>query len=176
MNASVSPLLLSEQQCSIIVTETEHLIEATHQHYSLRPRPVTVSLNVKGRAWGYFVQKGSDYFIRYNPFLFARYFNDGIKDTVPHEVAHYAVARLNPRRRYRPHGVEWQNVMNLFGVENPRATHRSDLSGIPCRRQRRFSYACACGEVELSTTRHYRIQCENVKYLCRKCGEHLREA
>lgn len=167
----MSPPMLSERQRSDIIAETERYLEQTHLHFSLKPKPVPVSFNVKSSAWGYFAQKGSEYLIRYNPYLFSRYFAEGIRDTIPHEVAHYAVARLDPGRRCKPHGIEWQNIMRLFGVENPRATHRSDVSAIPCRRQQRFSYTCACGDIELSATRHNRIQYKGAKYTCRKCGQ-----
>ena len=164
---------LSIQQRSQVVLETERLVDQVHKHYSLKPKTVSISFDVKGSAWGYFVIQRRDYYIRYNPFLFARYFDDGIKDTIPHEVAHYAVARTNPRRRCKPHGSEWRNVMSLFKIHNPKATHCADISGIPCRRQRRFPYACRCGKVELSTTRHKRVLYEGAKYKCRKCGEVL---
>jgi SprT protein len=166
---------LSSRQCTLITTETQRFIDQTHQHFSLKPRQVSISFDVKGSAWGYFAKKGNNYFIRYNPFLFGRYFEEGIKDTIPHEVAHYAVTRLTPHQRCKPHGNEWQSVMALFGIENPSVTHQSDMTGIPCRRQRRFSYVCRCGKVELSATRHNRLQHHGAKYICRKCGQPLKK-
>ena len=75
-------------------------------------------------------------------------------------------------QRIRPHGREWQGIMHAFGV-SPRRTADYDLSGIPMRRQRRFTYRCECRDYELTTTRHKKVLAGNGFYVCRECGNRL---
>ncbi len=50
---------------------------------------VPVRFELQGRAAGmYRVHKG-ERVIRYNPYIFSKYFDDSLANTVPHEVAHY---------------------------------------------------------------------------------------
>ncbi len=129
---------------------------------------VEIRFDLSGRAAGmYRVHRGRRW-IRYNPYIFARYFDEGLAETVPHEVAHYATDVLHGLGNIRPHGVEWQALMRALGA-TPRATARYDLTGIPVRRQRRFSYRCNCNTHRLSTRRHNRICRGHAAYVCRRC-------
>ena len=131
-----------------------------------------VQFDLSGRAAGqYRVQRGKAA-IRYNPWIFARYFEDNLNETVPHEVAHFVVDQLWGLRRVRAHGAEWQSVMRALGAE-PRATARYDLTGLPVRRQRRFAYRCGCRSHALTTCRHNRVQRGEARYHCRRCGQRL---
>lgn len=115
---------------------------------------------------------GKNAVIRYNPYIFARYFEHGLEVTVPHEVAHYVTDRVYGLAHVRPHGDEWRAIMRLLDVE-PHATARFDLSGLPIRRQRRFAYRCSCDTHELSTCRHNRVKKGKARYHCRRCGAAL---
>jgi len=131
--------------------------------------PIPVTFDLTGRSAGmYRVQRGRRS-IRYNPYLFAKYFEENVAVTVPHEVAHYVTDVLYGLHRVRPHGLEWQSVMRYLGVE-PRATGDYDLSGIPVRRQRRFDYACGCATHRLSARRHNKVHRGEALYRCRRCG------
>ena len=137
--------------------------------FDLSHKPLPVHFDLRGRAAGmYRVARGSAV-IRYNPHIFARYFEHGLEVTVPHEVAHYVTDRVYGLSRVRPHGEEWQSVMRLLNVE-PRATARFDLSGLPIRRQHRFAYQCDCNTHELSSCRHNRVNQGRARYHCRLCG------
>jgi SprT protein len=95
-----------------------------------------------------------------------------LHETVAHELAHLVVFHLHPRRRLPPHGDLWQQVMReWFGVE-PQRTHRFDADVVRARRQRRWRYACACREHDLTTVRHRRAE-RGARYLCRACGSTL---
>ncbi|MGF1546053.1 MAG: SprT-like domain-containing protein [Thiotrichales bacterium] len=164
---------LTPAQERLIVAETERRIADALVALGLRQgTPLPVRFDVRGTAWGYYVRKRDEVSIRYNPWLFAQFFDDGLRETVPHEVAHYVVDLLHPRprRRIQPHGREWRAVMRLFGFSDPRTTHRHSLANVPVRRQARFTYRCACRAHELSATRHYRIERSQVIYHCRLCG------
>ncbi len=131
-----------------------------------------VQFDLTGRAAGQYRVLRGEAAIRYNPYIFARYYDENLNETVPHEVAHFVVDRLWGLRQVRAHGPEWQSVMRALGAE-PRATARFDLTGLPVRRQRRFAYRCACRSHELTTCRHNRVQRGEASYHCRQCGDSL---
>jgi SprT protein len=129
---------------------------------------IPVSFDLKGRAAGMYRVQNRHRSIRFNPYIFAKYPDDNIASTVPHEVAHYVVDMLYGVTSVRPHGVEWQKVMLSLGAE-PRVTGNYDLSGIPVRRQRRHTYQCACQMHQISTVRHNKIRLGKAHYFCRSC-------
>lgn len=131
-----------------------------------------VLFDLRGRAAGMYRVSGRQRVIRYNPWLFAKYPDDNLAITVPHEVAHYVTDCLHGLRRVRPHGAEWQAVMRAFGVDH-RGGVAHDMTGIPSRPQGRHAYCCDCGVHELSTRRHYKMQRDGIRYLCRRCGSLL---
>lgn len=135
--------------------------------------PPAVRFDLSGRSAGMFRAKGRHCELRFNPWIFALYYTENLRETVPHEVAHYLVWWQHPRRRLRPHGRQWQAWMAFFGVPAT-VTFDRDLQGVPQRRQRRFRYACDCSEHELSATRHGRQQRGEARYQCRRCGSGLR--
>lgn len=136
---------------------------------------IPILFDLKGRAAGMYKVHNENRVIRYNPYLFAKYFDDNITTTVPHEVAHYVVDILYGAHRVRPHGAEWRQVMLALGVE-PIATGKYDLSGIPIRRQQRHSYQCTCTRHDISTARHNKIQRGKAQYYCRNCRSQLMPA
>ena len=152
---------------------TEDYLQRATDLYATGFAPVAVHFDLSGRAAGMYVVRAGVRRIRYNPYIFAKYFASSLRTTVPHEVAHYVTDQLYGLHNIRPHGKEWQQVMRAFGV-TPRATGNYDLSGVPVRRQRRFSYRCACREHQLSCVRHNKIQRRQVRYLCQSCGSVIR--
>ena len=85
-------------------------------------------------------------------------------ETAIHEVAHWAVHWIWDGRRLKPHGVEWKNLMTLYGYPNAKATFNEDnpmakATNNKVRRQRRWEYSCNCTEKhEVATVTHNRIQ------------------
>ncbi len=129
---------------------------------------IPVLFDLKGRSAGMYRVNGNRRVIRYNPWLFARYFDSSLVTTVPHEVSHYIVDVIYGMNATRPHGPEWRRVMRLLGAE-PDVRGDFDMAGIPSRRQRRFLYACQCRRHRLSTVRHNRAQKQCMIYLCKYC-------
>ncbi len=118
---------------------TRDYISMARQIYQREFHDIAVVFDLKGRAAGMYMAQGNSRVIRYNPYIFAKYYDDSLKTTVPHEVAHYVVDLMFSARRVKPHGTEWQRVMLAFGAE-PKATGRYDLSGIPVRKYQRHRY------------------------------------
>ncbi len=164
---------IDDSQRDIVLTATAVCVKRAATLLQQDFPEIDVRFDLTGRAAGmYRVQRGQRV-IRYNPYIFAKYFADGLNQTVPHEVAHYVTDMLFGLRTIRPHGREWQAVMRTLGAE-PRASGRYDLTGIPLRRQQRFSYRCACaGGHQLSSRRHNAVRRGEVRYLCRRCGTAL---
>jgi SprT protein len=164
----MTALPIDAQQQRQVLAATEGCVHKAGELYGRTFAPIEVCFDLHGTAAGmYRVRRGARH-IRYNPWIFARYFDDSLAVTVPHEVAHYVTDCLYGLARVRPHGPEWQAVMRALGA-SARVTGCYDLRGLPLRRQRRFAYRCDCGSHQLSTVRHNRVQRGEALYLCRQC-------
>ena len=133
---------------------------------------ITVTFDLKGRAAGMYCVRQGKKWIRYNPYIFAKYFEDNLQQTVAHEVAHYVIDQVHGQQNVRPHGKEWQTLMRAMGVE-PNRTCNYNLQGVPLRRQNYHSYVCACASYQLTSRRHNRIVRDGICYFCRKCKQPL---
>jgi len=163
---------LNGSQRREVVAETQRCIRRCEQLFARAFTAPQISFNLSGRAAGMFRVRRQQQEIRYNPYIFAKYFSDNLQQTVPHEVAHFLVAELHGLRGIRPHGTEWQAVMHRLGAE-PSVTCHYDLRGIPQRRQRRFAYSCSCTTHNITTVRHNRVQGGAGQYHCRLCRQPL---
>lgn len=164
---------IGEQEQEKVRLACKRYIDIASVHFGYGFRQIPVRFDLTGKSAGMYCSQGNNCLIRYNAYIFARYFEDSIKTTVPHEVAHYIVDRIHGLRRVQAHGKEWRGVMQVFGAD-ARCTHDYDLSGMPVKRQRRHHYRCACQDHQLSTTLHNRIQRARTNpYYCRHCGESL---
>lgn len=161
---------LSEQQRAAVVRATLACLARAEAIFQRAFPAIPVRFDLRGRAAGMYRVKRGARLIRYNPHIFAKFFSDGLAETVPHEVAHYVTDVLHDLRKVRPHGPEWRAVAQLLGA-SPRASGRYDLSGIPLRRQTLFEYRCACTvSHQLGARRHGRAQRGETGYVCRRCG------
>jgi SprT protein len=166
---------LDAQQRQLVRDRTALCVHKARAIYALEIAPIEVCFDLRGTAAGMYRVRRGERRIRYNPWIFARYFEDSLAGTVPHEVAHYVTDCLYGLGRVPPHGAEWRAVMRALGAE-PRATGCYDLSGLPLRRQQRFLYRCGCGSHQLSAVRHNRVQRGEAVYLCRQCRAAIRYA
>ncbi|MFV1983902.1 MAG: SprT-like domain-containing protein [Thiohalomonadales bacterium] len=166
----IEPILKVQQQEVIEVTMS--FIQRACRYYDRQFVEIPVLFDLTGRASGMYCIKARKKYIRFNPWLFAKYYDDSLSDTIPHEVAHYISDELYGLRNIRPHGAEWKSVMLLFGVK-AKATGNYDLSGIPTRQHKRIDYHCACDTYQFTTKRHNQVLRGTASYACRKCGEML---
>lgn len=171
----------SQPPSSLLSTETQTRIEQAvrqcikdaEQWLDVSLPDVDILFNIKGSAWAYYQRKDQQRSIRFNPYLVRDHLQETISDVVPHETAHFVVDSYY-RKRCRPHGQEWRQVMRHFGIPNPSIRHQKDISQIPVRRQTRHTYRCNCRDYELTATRHNRIVRGTQRYSCRQCGETLK--
>lgn len=166
----IAPIDAAQQQK--VLQQTSHFIGLGRELLGRRFAEVPIAFDLRGRTAGMYRVKGKQRQIRYNPWIFAKYFEDSLNVTVPHEVAHYLVDCLYGIRRVKPHGIEWREIMDSFGVDS-RATGRFDMEGIPQRRQRQFAYRCGCQAHQLGCRRHNKVSRGEARYRCRDCGDLL---
>jgi SprT protein len=167
---------IGEPQQQEVRDATEHYIAEAERIFSRGFERIPVLFDLKGQSAGMFKRDGVKRCIRYNPWIFAKYYAENLHETVPHEVAHFIVDEVYDRRRTRAHGEEWRLLMHAFGVV-PQVTFKQDLEGIPRRRQKTHAYRCDCRLHEVSSTRHNRVQKGKARYHCLNCeGELIREA
>lgn len=162
---------IGEQQRRQVLAENERFICRAEQLYGRHFDRVPVLFDLRGRAAGMFKVVGSKRVIRYNPWIFGKYFDENLRDTVPHEVAHFIVHETCGRRA-KPHGQQWRALMAQFGADDG-VTFNLDLAGIPQRRQRTHPYRCTCRVHQVSTTRHNRVLAGAGRYHCRYCEGQL---
>lgn len=106
--------------------------------------------------------------VRFNPVLLKENPDAFLNEVVPHEVAHLVVFKLFGK--VRPHGREWQVIMQeVFGVA-PRTTHSFDVSSV---QGQTFLYRCQCSEHLMTVRRHNKVQRGQAHYRCRQCGQTL---
>lgn len=170
---SVSPIDRS-QQLEVMAT-TRHYIDRARGLFDRHFPDIPIHFDLKGRSSGMFRVRGSAQEIRYNPWIFAKYYEDCLAATVPHEVAHYLVHQMYDLRNVRPHGAEWKSVMQLFGADDS-VRSNYNLEGIPLRQMARFFYSCRCDTHQLGPRRHSNIASGRYTYRCRRCGDTLVEA
>ena len=133
---------------------------------------IPVRFDLTGRAAGMYKVVRGQRIIRYNAYLFAKYFDENLSTTVPHEVAHYLTDAVYGYANVKPHGNEWRTVMRMLGADS--SIHCDfDLDGIPVRRYRRTRYTCRCRFFELTSIRHNRIQHQGARYYCQLCQAEL---
>ncbi|MFT6927527.1 MAG: SprT protein [Psychromonas sp.] len=106
--------------------------------------------------------------IKYNSTLFSQNSADFFAQVVPHEVAH--LITYQHYGKVRPHGKEWQYVMqNIFNCPAD-TTHSLDISDVMGKQ---FAYQCDCTTHQLTIRRHNKIL-KGVKYSCKKCRVELK--
>jgi SprT protein len=147
---------------------TVHFIRSAEEIFKQKFPQLPVHFDLSGRTAGMYKVVGRRGCIRYNPWIFGKYFEENLSGTVPHEVAHFVVDQVYGLHRVKPHGLEWQAVMAEFGADAG-VTFDLNLDGIPQRRQTRHRYQCPCQTHDVSSTRHNRVQRRNSAYYCVRC-------
>ncbi len=155
-------------QRSLVLERTRSYIARAEEILDRKLPPVSVLFDLFGSTAGMYKVVGKRRCIRYNPWIFAKYFDENLTGTVPHEVAHFAIDHVYGLTRVKPHGVEWRALMQEFDADAG-VTFNLDLTGIPQRRQGRHPYRCHCQLHQVSTTRHNRILRGKGIYHCRSC-------
>jgi len=173
-SATIKPLCIEQQQS--VIDETHAYIEQATTLFNIDKTALKISFNLKGRTAGMYRVKRKFFQqtreIRYNPYIFSKFFDDNFKTTIPHEVAHYISDLLYGLRNIKPHGNEWKDIMQALGA-NAAVTANYDLTGIPQRNKTLYAYQCSCREHQIGATRHNRINKQRGQYICNFCKQTL---
>ena len=141
------------------LNQSLQLVEAYFKRKFTMPE---VNYELRGiKAGVAYLQKNE---IKFNRTLLLENADEFIRQVVPHELAHLVVYQMFGR--VKPHGKEWQLVMNEIFNLPAYTCHQFDIKNV---QGETFEYRCACQTHFLSIRRHNRIMKENVEYLCRKC-------
>ncbi len=170
----IQPLTTEKQQQ--VIDETHAYIKQATQLFNIKRSGLEIAFNLKGRAAGmYRVQRklfSHNREIRYNPYIFSKYFSDNLSTTVPHEAAHYISDIIYGLKNIKPHGKEWKEIMSAFDADAS-VTANYDLSGIPQKNLRSYTYQCDCGDRQLSSIRHNKVNKRSYQYYCKICRQTL---
>ena len=109
----IHPLNRGKQQ--LVIDETHTYFNKAKTLFNLKDDNLDIVFNLKGKAAGMYRVKRKLFHnkkeIRYNPYIFSKYFDDNFKTTIPHEVAHYISDLIYGLRNIKPHGKEWKEIM-----------------------------------------------------------------
>ncbi|MGS0680468.1 SprT family zinc-dependent metalloprotease [Shewanella sp. 125m-7] len=149
-----------------IAQQVEHCYQIAENTLSKRfPRPV-ISFALRGKSAGTAHLQLNK--LRFN----AKLLNDNqqafLDDVVPHEICHLLAFQLYGR--VKPHGLEWQYLMQHLYGRTPRTTHSFDTTAVEGKT---YEYHCLCGPIKLSIRRHNKVLRGQTHYRCRKCGHKL---
>jgi SprT protein len=172
-------------ETQILQSAVESIWARANDYYGLSCAVPTVDLSLKGRAAGQACWQqvktvkhwravwSNQLVIRLNLDAYRLDPDDMLSDTIPHEVAHLIVRLLHPKKRIRPHGDEWKEVMrDCFGIVKARRTHQLALPQAR-RVSRPYLYRCKCEQQHrLTSIRHNKIARGRV-YQCRTCKQTL---
>ncbi|MGI9278411.1 MAG: SprT family zinc-dependent metalloprotease [Endozoicomonas sp.] len=151
-----------------IELRTSELYCLAERHFLKRfPRP-QITLNLRGETAGQaWTEKNQ---LRLNKQLFKENKEHFLEHTVGHEVAHLIAHQLFGRN-IRPHGREWQFIMEEVFRLPAQRTHSYNTRNAS---KRPFLYRCRCDgkTIPLSTIRHNRAV-KGTVYLCTQCREPL---
>lgn len=141
-------------------------LKRCHEVYPELPSP-KVWFDLKGASAGQaHLGRGG---LRFNAVLLHANRRAFFDEVIPHEMAHWLVFHLDDGPRLKPHGREWQSVMQgLFGL-SPRVTHRFDIQQ---SQPRPYRYQCGCQSHAFTAKRHALV-IKGRRYRCRHCDQTL---
>lgn len=132
-----------------------------------------IDMTLRGTCAGQYMRRGDRHFIRVNRVLALENLANYMRETIPHEVAHYVTRSVYGHtyrgKRVTAHGPEWKSVMvRVYGLP-PTRCHQYDTSNARTRTVgKSYKYACNCKEWNLTIIRHRRVL-KGQKYTCTQC-------
>lgn len=158
-------MIPSEDKQQLSARLNELYVEAEAYFNCLIERPLLTFRRSGKHAGTAFLQQNR---INLNPVLYLHNKVAFLNDVLPHEVSHLLSYQFYGP--VKPHGREWQTIMQQVFRCAPNTTHNFDLAPLKLKS---FTYQCICGEIELSTRRHHAILNQQRTYICKRCKQAL---
>ncbi|WP_432467222.1 SprT family zinc-dependent metalloprotease [Agarivorans sp. Z349TD_8] len=105
--------------------------------------------------------------LRFNQHFYQQQPQHFLAQTVPHEVAHLICHALYGR--IKPHGKEWQTLMQQVFHCSPTTTHRYSLETLELST---VMYRCQCQNHQLGIRSHNKVL-QGARYQCKRCKQTL---
>ena len=136
-----------------------------------------IKFTKRGRVAGCVEYNQNTASFNFNMVLLRENPDEFIKQTVPHETAHFIVfsvygVEYDRGGRRIIHGKKWKNMMVYLGVD-PKRCHSYNVDNCTVRKLKTFAYVCGCREHELTSIRHNKILKKGAHYTCSLCGKRL---
>ena len=132
-------------------------IEAAEAKYGKMP-PIEIRYDIRGKTAGYagwkvnrWTGEKSCYALRFNREAITKHWEEMVKSTIPHEVAHIVCA-VFPELGGENHNWKWAQVDRSLGGTGERC-HNMELT--PGRKTNRYVYKLPCGEEVIVGPKHH---------------------
>lgn len=158
---------------NVLVKQVEHYRELFNEsgRWPQFHEPIKYRWDLKGGTAGQAIYSNGEFTIRFNLEIAANNFDDYLRTTVPHELAHLILDHLYP---WAPaHGKHWAICMDILGAPANRCHSYSKDTYTPARVVRRYPYLCACQIHSVTAIIHNRVQAGEQGRRCTKCGSRL---
>lgn len=148
--------------------------DKVRQHYQLDLPDAEIDFSLRGRCAGQAqLSAAGQARLRINLQLLKENLDDFLHQTIPHEIAHLVVLWQNrkTRKRPKPHGPEWQRVMQDCFELMPTRCHSYQTT--PARVvPRSYTYRCNCQQHMLTSIMHKRLT-KKFQAFCKQCRSPL---
>lgn len=161
---------MSQQVLEQFKAEVRKCLTLAGERYGLEEQMklVKIRLDIRGyRVAGQACRKGFQFSLRFHPDAIVKHYDEMVKDTIPHEVAH-TVCQMNPTLG-KNHDAGWKRVCRALGGDDSR-THDMKFGEKPVRKE--CWYRTSTGHVvDLGPIRHAKLQSNKfASYRCRGQG------
>lgn len=147
----------------LFLAEIGKCIEKAQETFGVDLTNTTVLMDLKGLTAAWAERQGDELTLKFNEEAIEKYYDDMVKETIPHEVAHLVCFQMP--HLGKGHDAGWKTVCSMLGGKYHRC---HDMELTPARKKRTFEYISEDGDLlVLSIVRHNKLQNNKVMaYTC----------